>query len=288
MSDPAAGSAAPGVSADAGEAGTPALSPLRFAHALDPARSNTRDTVASFATSALFHSLLIGLLLWLGHAGVLKAAGDIGVGTGIGAGLAGGGGGGSPGNEQFAYLELPEPPPPAEAAEPAVVVPAIETPTIPSEPVPDLTAETAAAAAEAAAAALAVNAGSGTGAGTGTGPGVGPGSGPGSGGGSGGGEGGGIGSGVGPGIGRGRLLAPSPSLILVPPTAPKGVKGRTIVVRLDVDSTGMVRGVELRPPTGDRGYDEKLRKAALGWKFQPARDASNRPVAALFDVEFTF
>jgi protein TonB len=131
-------------------------------------------------------------------------------------------------------------------------------------------------------------AGSGTGEGTGTGPGQGSGSGPGSGGGSGGGEGGGIGSGVGPGIGRGRLLAPSPTLILVPPTAPREIKGRTFVVRLDVDSVGVVKAVELIPSTGDRKYDDKLREAAFGWKFRPARDAANRPVPARFDVEFTF
>jgi hypothetical protein len=34
--------------------------------------------------------------------------------------------------------------------------------------------------------------------------------------------------------------------------------------------------------------DEKLRNTPLGRKFRPARDASNRPVAVLFDVEFTF
>ncbi|NJD10136.1 MAG: energy transducer TonB, partial [Gemmatimonadetes bacterium] len=99
---------------------------------------------------------------------------------------------------------------------------------------------------------------------------------------------GGIGSGIGPGTGRGRLLAPSPNTILIPPQAPSAVKGRTVLVRLAVDSAGIVREVELVPSTGDRKYDEKLRKTAFGWRFRPARDAANRPVAAPFEFEYTF
>jgi len=41
-------------------------------------------------------------------------------------------------------------------------------------------------------------------------------------------------------------------------------------------------------PTGNRGYDEQLKRTARDWKFNPARDvATNRPVAVLYDVTFT-
>ena len=38
----------------------------------------------------------------------------------------------------------------------------------------------------------------------------------------------------------------------MPPVATRGVRGKTVVVRLQVDSTGVVREVDLVPPTGDR------------------------------------
>ena len=125
--------------------------------------------------------------------------------------------------------------------------------------------------------------------GTGSGPGRGPGTGPGSGGGSGGGEGGGIGSGGGPGIGRGRVLSPQPDFMLLPPMpTPGGVRGKTVVVRLAIDMAGGVNEVELIPSTGDRGYDQALRRTAMGWHFRPARDAANRAVAVTYDVSFVF
>jgi protein TonB len=117
---------------------------------------------------------------------------------------------------------------------------------------------------------------------------TGPGTGPGSGGGSGGGEGGGIGSGVGPGSGRGKTLAPSPEVLLIPPPAPGGVRGKTVVVRLAVDEKGTVRAAEVIPSSGDRRYDASLRRVAMGWRFRAARDAANKPVAVQFDVTFTF
>jgi TonB family protein len=130
--------------------------------------------------------------------------------------------------------------------------------------------------------------GSGTGQGSGAGDGNGSGTGGGSGTGSGGGNGDGIGSGTGPGTGRGRLLAPSPEVLLIPPPAPGSVRGKSVVVRLEVDSTGVVRSAQILPSTGDRKYDSALRRVALGWKFRAARDPENRPVATLFDVTFVF
>ena len=104
----------------------------------------------------------------------------------------------------------------------------------------------------------------------------------------GGGSGGGIGSGMGPGTGRGRTMAPSPEVLLVPPTPPGNVRGKQVVVRLNVDSTGVVKDAELIPSTGNRKYDDTLKRTALGWRFRAARDLTNRPVAVLFDVTFTF
>jgi TonB family protein len=83
-------------------------------------------------------------------------------------------------------------------------------------------------------------------------------------------------------------MAPSPEVLIVPPTRPKNVRGGTVVVRLSVDSTGVVRNAEVIPSTGNRKYDETLKRAALGWKFRPARNELKRPVAVLFDFQFTF
>ena len=96
------------------------------------------------------------------------------------------------------------------------------------------------------------------------------------------------GSGIGPGIGKGKIMTPSPEVLLVPPTAPGKVRGKTVVVRLAVDSTGAVNNAEIIPSTGDRKYDDALKRTALGWHFRPARDPNNHPISVLFDVTFTF
>jgi TonB family protein len=58
-------------------------------------------------------------------------------------------------------------------------------------------------------------------------------------------------------------------------------------VRLDIDTEGVVRKVKLDPSTGDRRYDAKLRKVAMNWRFHPARDPANQPVAVEYDVQVT-
>ena len=40
--------------------------------------------------------------------------------------------------------------------------------------------------------------------------------------------------------------------------------------------------------SGDRGFDQALRRTAMGWHFRPARDAANRAVAVTYDVSFDF
>ncbi len=249
--------------------------------------AHDRSSVPSLAVAVLFHLLL--LLLAIGPVGhhLLQTETDPGVGTGIGAGVAGGGGGG---NDEQMLVALSAPPMPAagtETAPPPPPPPHLVLPQ-PDMPVPPPPRLADAQVATTAVPAVTVGALAGGGQGTGVGPGSGPGTGPGSGGGSGGGEGGGIGSGIGPGIGRGRLLQPTPDFMLMPPTAPGAVHGKTVVVRLAIDATGKVRDVELLPSSGDRGFDQALRRTAMGWHFRPARDASNRPVAVTYDVSFNF
>jgi TonB family protein len=63
---------------------------------------------------------------------------------------------------------------------------------------------------------------------------------------------------------------------------------RDVMLRLSVNERGDVTAVEVLTPTGNRGYDEQLKRTARDWKFNPARDvATNRPVAVPYDVTFT-
>src|SRR5690606_35847901 len=111
----------------------------------------------------------------------------------------------------------------------------------------------------------------------------------GSGGGTGAGSGSGTGGGAGPGGGGGDgIRPPAPLTILVPPTATASVRGGSAKVRLQVDSTGVVRDADVIVSSGDRRYDEQLRRVALGWRFRPARDAFNRPIAYPFEVSVSF
>lgn len=113
---------------------------------------------------------------------------------------------------------------------------------------------------------------------------------PGKGRGVGGGTGAGLGSGAGPGAGTPAqgIRPPAPLTILMPPVATDAVRGGTAKVRLQVDSTGAVSAVDVLVSSGDRGYDKQLRLVASGWRFLPARDAANRPVAYPFEVSVTF
>lgn len=250
-----------------------------------------KDTVRSAVVSGAFHALLIILLILATRAGVMVVTGDQGVGTGIGAGAAGGGGGGGREDVVSILIRAAEPTPAIEAEQLTLPTEVEEVPKVEEKPIEEVQiAAVDSTPKPAAPVPQPINppGGTGTGEGTGTGAGAGPGTGPGSGGGTGGGSGGGIGSGTGPGTGRGRVLSPSPEVLLVPPTPPGNVRGRSVVVRLAVDSTGFVQDAEIIPSTGNRKYDDTLKKTALGWRFRAARDLANRPVAVLFDVTFTF
>jgi TonB family protein len=236
--------------------------------------------------SSLFHLAIIIAIVVLTRAGVMLVTGDQGVGTGTGTGAAGGGGGGGREDVISILVSKPEPPPTeAQLVVPTEVEPVPEVEEKPPEPEVELAIIDSVPKP-----ATPANppGGTGTGEGTGTGAGTGQGVGPGSGGGTGGGSGGGVGSGVGPGTGSGKILGPSPEVLLVPPTPPGNVRGKRVVVRLAVDSAGVVNDAEIIPSTGNRKYDETLKRTALGWRFRAARDPSNRPVGVLFDVTFTF
>ena len=248
-----------------------------------------RQFYRSTLGSLLVHAALIGLLVWRAgedFAGLL-VGNDVpgpGIGTGPTAGPAGGGGGG----ESVEYIEIAAPAPPPEI-EPVVVPAEAEVlPPVTTPEVPELSAPTPAPTEPAPPAAQAPG-----GVGPGEGGGVGAGVGPGALGGSGGGTGGGIGSAVGPGTGgggggEGSIRPPVPMSVILPPTPPPRVRGRTVELRLSVDARGAVRQVEIVTPTGDRAFDNRLRRTALDWRFQPARDPENRPVAAQVPISFSF
>ena len=248
---------------------------------------NRRDEAISTVVSVLGHMLVLALFLLVAGGTAAVATTSLGVGDGIGAGLAGGGGGGGAEDAPVAISVQAAPPPPQPVPEKPFVEPIpVPTPEIKPVEIPQIALPALDSIIKPAT--VVATGGTGTGTNTGNGSGNGSGTGGGSGTGSGGGDGDGIGSGRGSGTGKGRMLAPSPEILLIPPPAPGGVRGKTVVVRLDVDSAGVVRGAEVIPSTGDRKYDSALKRVALGWRFRPARDAENRPVATPFDVTFTF
>lgn len=240
----------------------------------------------------LVHAALLGLALWAGGEGDFLRSSDSGAGAGDERGSAGGGGGGSAGEETVVYVEVaPARPAPTAPPNPAdlafqEVLPPVDSvppppvePTTPAAPLPSAAPRVIGSVAGAAGSG---GGGSGRGVGSGTGSGIGPGSGSGTGGGTG----AGMGTGSGPGAGAGGIAPPIPEMLLLPPPHPRSLRGRSIVVRLQIDEHGAVRDVKLT--TGNRGYDRQLRRVAMDWRFRPARDPNNRPIASEYDATFSF
>jgi protein TonB len=199
-----------------------------------------------------------------------------------GPGAAGGGGGGRGGSqvipERIQQYQLRPPPPPAkstpsrlppitpvpEVKKPEVPPPKVETPppvTQPKAPEAPPTPGPASAPAP------------GTGEGAGAGKDAGAGNGPGTGGGTGSGVGTGTGSAVGPGTGGGNAFTypPSPRAMFVPPQGtPRKLKGKTIVIELEIDELGKVVNAEFSPRSGDGGYDDQLLASLREQRFRPA------------------
>ncbi|HYJ80557.1 MAG TPA: energy transducer TonB, partial [Longimicrobiaceae bacterium] len=250
-------------------------------------KTDGRRALGMAALSVALHLGIVALLLLLASGQGKALFADEGAGDGRDAGPAGGGGGGG-GGEQVTFYEIPPPPPaplpPPPPEEEVLVPPVPEPPPAPVQPPPEQRPETPA---RTPATGPGTGGGTSAGAGAGQGPGTGPGTGPGSGGGSGGGTGGGVGSGTGPGSGAGRATPPGWDFMIIPPARPRGMAARDVEIRVLVDERGRVKDVDLVPPTGNRGYDEQLRRMARDWRFTPARDASNRPIEAWVPVTIT-
>ncbi|MEN8376479.1 MAG: hypothetical protein ABFS34_13620 [Gemmatimonadota bacterium] len=89
--------------------------------------------------------------------------------------------------------------------------------------------------------------------------------------------------------GRFRLFPPKPRGLIIPPSdRPKRVRGREVEVRVFVTSTGAVvaDSTRLFPPTGDRGFDDRLLQDAADWVFEPAQ-RGGRTVAGWFVYELS-
>lgn len=74
--------------------------------------------------------------------------------------------------------------------------------------------------------------------------------------------------------GRFSVIPPRPrGLILPPGDRPDRVRGKEVEVWVYVSATGRVvaDSTRLHPPTGDRGFDRRLRQHASGWLFEAAR-----------------
>jgi periplasmic protein TonB len=268
-----------------------------FEHVEGIRRKNRRGALPAAGAAALVHVLLIVLLVWGVRERVLLAIDPTGNGPDLGFPEGGGGGGGGSGGEEVvSYVDLaPAPEPEPVEVEPVpeedVLIPPEPTP-VPEPPKPETPAVQTPVqqppTVTPGPATQGQGAGNGGGQGAGQGPGEGPGTGPGSGGGSGGGDGGGIGSGQGPGTGggAGRIRPPATDLMLIPPDKPGGVASQEITVRLTVDERGRVRDARLVSSTGNRGYDERIRRWALTLLFRPAVNLdTNRPVEAQTEIK---
>jgi hypothetical protein len=71
--------------------------------------------------------------------------------------------------------------------------------------------------------------------------------------------------------GRFRLNPPQPRGMIIPP-ANKSLKGTTVEVWVFVDARGRVvaDSTRLNPPTGDKGFNQRLIREASEWVFRPA------------------
>lgn len=103
--------------------------------------------------------------------------------------------------------------------------------------------------------------------------------------------GGGAGSEEGSGAGAGgtsHLTPPVPRSVYPEWEPPPSVRGTAVTVRVRVDSLGHPVGpVRLDPPTGDPGFDRRLRQQVLHMRFRPGM-VGGRPVGAWAELTFRF
>ena len=263
-----------------------------FEHVEGIRKRNLRGTLPAAGVAALLHVLLVALLVWGFRSEILLAGDPSGDGPALAFPEGGGGGGGGNDGEMVSYVELAPAPQPVAEVEPVpeedVLIPPEPTPVPPQPEAPKIEAPREQPVAPPVPTNAGTGGGAGAGQGQGDGPGEGPGVGPGSGGGTGGGTGGGIGSGTGPGTGGGssRIRAPQSDVLPIPPDRPGNVASQEITIRVTVDVQGRVRDARLAASTGNRGYDERIRRWALSLLFRPAVNLdTNRPVEAQTDIK---
>ncbi len=251
--------------------------------------------VLGAVVAVLLHVLVVLLLIFpfLGGDVVAEMLGAGGPGpAGGGGGGRGGSGGGRVVNERITYV-VPPPPPPTEESKfiqpPEVKPPEVKPPEVtPPEPVPPPTPQAVEAPATSGPPSDVASVTPGAGGGSGNDGSGGSGSGSGGGIGSGIGTGRGSGVGAGTGGGAGTIFPPTPSELFIPPVpVPSRVKGKTITIVFDVDSTGKVIDFELTP-TRDADYNRKLRQILGATRFRPATDGTGRPVRAKYNLDYTF
>jgi TonB family protein len=98
-----------------------------------------------------------------------------------------------------------------------------------------------------------------------------------------------VGTGTGPGTagGEGSVIPPVADLQLFPPDPPRALRGRAVEVTVAVNELGAVTGADVTISSGDRRYDQLLRRQAMEWHFRPARDrTTGRPVAVRYPIGF--
>jgi len=124
------------------------------------------------------------------------------------------------------------------------------------------------------------NGGIGTGSGGGDGPGQGPGAGPGNNGGV---------SGVDSQGGRGVFTAPVLLVKAEPAYSEEARKGKvqgTVILVVEIDSSGRPRNIRVRRPLGF-GLEERAVQAVGSWRFRPAY-RNGKPVPCSAEVEVNF
>lgn len=264
----------------------PARPPLRPLVGIPVPEGARERTWRSTALSVSLHLLVLALVL----APPLIASRIVDTVQGAGGpGPAGGGGGGTGGSggvdrpieERLRYIQVaPTPPAPSPTAvEPVVPPPEEEKKEEPTPPPVDVQVDAPKTTID-------LSVVSGTGGGSGTDGSAG--SGPGSGGGVGSGVGTGRGSSTGPGTGGGpgTIYPPTPVEVFIPPfPQPQKVKGKTIIALFEVDERGNVLSFTFTP-TGDRGYDRRVRETLSEVRFRPATTWEGKPVRAQARLDY--
>lgn len=101
--------------------------------------------------------------------------------------------------------------------------------------------------------------------------------------------GGGEAEGEAPGGGDVPVSPPVPRSVTPEWDVPAAVRGRSVTVRVRVDSTGVPTGpVELAPATPHEGFNRRLAESVRAMRFSPARTSAGRPVAAWAELTFSF